>query len=194
VSAFGAAVDVADHDALQAFTRAAAEALGGLDILVANASALSLTDWQAEFDVDLMGTVRLVEAAMPYLEGSTAASIVAISSVSARWIDFTAGPYGAMKAALVHYVQGLAFQHAAKGIRANTISPGDVYFDEGFWGDVERNDPGLFKEEMASIPMGRMASGEELARAIVFVASPAASYVTGTNLVVDGGLTHDVHL
>ena len=194
VRAFGRALDVADHDALQDFARAAAAELGGLDIVVANASALSMTDWNAEFETDLMGTVRLVEAAMPFLEESTAPAIVAISSVSGRWIDFTAGPYGAMKAALVHYVQGVAYHCAAKGIRANTVSPGDVYFAEGFWGNIERDDPGLFKEEMAAIPMGRMAAGDELARAIVFLASPAASYITGTNLVVDGGLTHDLHL
>jgi NAD(P)-dependent dehydrogenase (short-subunit alcohol dehydrogenase family) len=131
---------------------------------------------------------------MPYLEQSTAPSIVAISSVSGRWIDFTAGPYGSMKAAMIHYIQGVAHEYAAKGIRANTVSPGDVYFDDGTWAVTERDDPDLFKEEMAAIPMGRMADGPELARPIVFLASPAASYITGTNIVVDGGLTHDLHI
>lgn len=194
VRAFGRAVDVADHEALAAFTRDAAEDLGGLDIVVANASVQSLDDWQAEFDTDVMATVTLVETAMPYLEQSTAAAIVGVSSVSGRWIDWSAGPYGAMKAAMIHYLQGVAHQLAPKGIRANTVSPGDVYFEEGTWGTAERDDPELFAFELGAIPLGRMASGPELARPIVFLASPAASYVTGTNVVVDGGLTHDVHL
>ena len=80
-----------------------------------------------------MGSVVLVDAAMPFLEKSSAGSIVLISSVSGREIDFAAGPYGAFKAALVHYAQGLAFQLAPKGIRADTVSPGNTYFEGGIW-------------------------------------------------------------
>ena len=170
--------------------------LGGLDIVVANVSALAIPDepanWQASFDIDMMGTVRLVNAALPYLERSDAASIVTIASVSGREIDFAAGPYGTFKAAIIHYTQGLAYQLAAKGIRANSLSPGNTYFDGGVWQNIEQQNPDLFGTAMGLNPTGRMARPEEIARAAVFLASPAASFMTGANLLVDGALTRGV--
>ena len=195
VRAFGDAVDVADGPALKAFVTAAA-AFDGLDILIPNVSALAISNdeagWRAGFQTDLMGSVTAVEAAMPFLERSSAAAIVIISSVSGREIDFAAGPYGAFKAALIHYAQGLAFNLAAKNIRANTVSPGNTYFPGGVWERIERDMPALFQEAMALNPTGRMGKPEEMARAAVFLASPAASFITGTNLVVDGALTRGV--
>jgi len=196
VEAFGQALDVSDGPALQGFVVAAAEALGGLDMIVSNVSALAISGdeaaWRAGFETDLLGAVRLVDAAMPYLERSDAASITFISSVSGREIDFAAGPYGVMKAALVHYAQGLAFQLAGKDIRANTVSPGNTYFPGGVWERIETGNPALFAQAMALNPTGRMGRPEEMARPTVFLASPAASFITGTNLVVDGALTRGV--
>ncbi len=163
---------------------------------MANVSALAIPDepanWQASFDTDMMGTVRLVNAALPYLERSDAASIVTIASVSAREIDFAAGPYGTFKAAIIHYTQGLAYQLADKGIRANSLSPGNTYFDGGVWQNIEQQNPDLFGTAMGLNPTGRMARPEEIARAAVFLASPAASFMTGANLLVDGALTRGV--
>ncbi len=198
MAAFGQAIDISDGPALHSFVEAAAAALGGLDFIVANVSALAIAQdeaaWRAGFETDLLGAVRLVEAALPYLEQSSAASITFISSVSGREIDFAAGPYGAMKAALVHYAQGLAFQLAGKNIRANTVSPGNTYFDGGVWARIERDNPAFFAQALALNPMGRMGTPDEMARATVFLASPAASFVSGTNLVVDGALTRGVQL
>lgn len=198
LSVFGRAVDVGDGPALAAFVAAAAEALGGIDIVVANVSALAIGNdeagWKSGFEVDMMGTVRLVNAAMPSLEASLHAAIVTISSVSAREIDFAAGPYGAFKAAIVHYTQGLSFQLASKKIRANTVSPGNTYFPGGVWTQIEQGNPALFAEAMALNPTGRMGTPQEMANAAVFLASPAASFITGTNLVVDGALTRGVQL
>jgi len=198
VAAFGQALDVADGSTLRGFVEAAAAALGGLDIVVANVSALAIgqdeASWRAEFETDLMGAVRMVDAALPHLERSEAASITFISSVSGREVDFAAGAYGAMKAALVHYAQGLAFQLAGKGIRANTVSPGNTYFDGGVWARIERDNPAFFTQALALNPTGRMGKPEEMARATVFLASPAASFISGTNLVVDGALTRGVQL
>lgn len=198
VDAFGQALDVADGPALRGFVEAAAAALGGLDIIVANVSALAIGQdeaaWRAGFETDLMGAVRLVDAALAHLERSGAASITLISSVSGREVDFAAGAYGAMKAALVHYAQGLAYQLAGKGVRANTVSPGNTYFEGGVWARIERENPALFAQALALNPTGRMGKPEEMARATVFLASPAASFVTGTNLVVDGALTRGVQL
>src|ERR1700677_3710104 len=190
VAAFGGSVDVSAGAALKAWVNDMASKLGGVDAIVSNVSALAIgqdeESWQKEFSTDMMGTVRLVDAAMPYLEKSAAAAIVTISSVSGREVDFAAGPYGTFKAALIHYVQGLAFQLAPKGIRANAVSPGNVYFAGGVWDIIERNDPKLFAESLALNPSGRMARPQEIANAVAFVASPAASFVSGTNLVVDG--------
>ena len=145
---FGTALDVADAAALADWVTSSADHLGGIDIVVSNVSALAIPDepdnWTASFEVDLMGAVRLVNAAMPYLEASDAASIVAVSSVSGREVDFAAGPYGTIKAALIHYMQGLANQLAAKGIRANSVSPGNIYFEGGVWQSIEQNQPEFF--------------------------------------------------
>ena len=194
----GAAVDVGDGAALQRWVAASAEALGGIDIVVANVSALAIGNdeagWQGSFAVDMMGTVRLVDAAMPWLERSAHPAILAISSVSAREIDFAAGPYGALKAAIVHYMQGLAFQLAGKGIRANSLSPGNTYFEGGVWQQIEHGNPKLYADALALNPTGRMGTPQEMANAAVFLVSPAASFVSGANLVVDGALTRGVQL
>jgi 3-oxoacyl-[acyl-carrier protein] reductase len=196
VKATGRAVDVSDGPALATWIADAAGELGGLDIVVANVSALAISpdeaSWKAEFETDLMGTVRAVNAAMPFLEKSQAAAIVVVSSVSGREIDFAAGPYGVFKAALIHYAKGLSFQLASKNIRVNAISPGNTYFPGGVWEKIEHGNPELFARAMALNPTGRMGRPEEMARAIVFLASPAASFITGTNLVVDGALTRGV--
>lgn len=196
VEATGRAVDVSDGPALQTWVSDAGESLGGLDIVVANVSALAINadeaSWRAQFDTDLMGTVRVIEAAMPFLERSAAAAIVIISSVSGREIDFAAGPYGVMKAALIHYAKGLSFQLAAKGIRVNAVSPGNTYFPGGVWEKIETGNPTLFQQALALNPTGRMAQPDEIARGVVFLASPAASFITGTNLLVDGALTRGV--
>ena len=194
--AVGFAVDVADEPGMRRWVTDSAAELGGVDIVVANVSALAIPDepesWRASFDVDMMGTVALVNAAMPYLERSDTASILTIGSVSGREIDFAAGPYGVFKAAIIHYTQGLAYQLAPKGIRANSLSPGNTYFPGGVWENIEEHNPELFAQAMALNPTGRMARPEEIARAAVFLASPAASFMTGANLLVDGGLTRGV--
>ncbi len=198
VRSTGRALDVGDGPALRAWVSDVAAEFGGLDAVVANVSALAIgsdeESWYQSYQVDILGAVRLVEAAKEHLERSDAASIVTISSVSGREIDFAAGPYGAFKAALVHYTQGLAFQLAGKGIRANTVSPGNTYFPGGVWNQIETGDPDLFASAMALNPTGRMGTPQEMANAVVFLSSPRASFITGTNLLVDGALTRGVQL
>ncbi len=194
--AYGSAVDVSDGPALKAWVTDMAETLGGIDVVVANVSALSIgpdeDSWQRSFSTDMMGTVRLVDAAMPYLEKSAAPAIVTISSVSGREVDFAAGPYGTFKAAIIHYTQGLAFQLAGKGIRANSVSPGNTYFEGGVWNMIKDSNPELYAASLALNPTGRMGTPQEMANAAVFLASRAASFITGANLVVDGALTRGV--
>src|SRR6478736_1661777 len=196
VTAIGTAVDVGDRAALTDWVNASADALGGIDGIVANVSALAIPDnmenWRTSFDVDLMGTIGLVEAALPHLLATGAGSIVTISSVSGREIDFASGPYGTMKAAIIHYTQGLAYKLASQGVRANTVSPGNTYFPGGVWSSIEQNNPQLFATTLGLNPTGRMAEPREIANAVVFLSSSAASFITGTNLVVDGALTRGV--
>ncbi|MDT5075887.1 MAG: 3-oxoacyl-[acyl-carrier protein] reductase [Mycobacterium sp.] len=195
-TAVGTAVDVGDVAALTTWVADSAVALGGIDGVVANVSALAIPDnrenWRTSFDVDLMGTIGLVEAALPHLLQGGSSSIVTIASVSGREIDFAAGPYGTMKAAIIHYTQGVAYQLAGQGVRANTVSPGNTYFAGGVWPSIEQNDPDLFETALGLNPTGRMATPQEVANAVVFLSSSAASFITGTNLVVDGALTRGV--
>ncbi len=194
----GSVVDVGDGPGLVAWVEEAAGRLGGLDAVVANVSALAIPDteenWQLSFEVDLMGTVRLARAALPHLEASGKGSITAISSVSGREADFASGPYGTMKTAIVGYISGLALQLAGRGVRANVVSPGNTYFTGGVWQQIETGDPGLYSTALGLNPTGRMGTPQEMARAVVFLASPVSSFTSGTNLVVDGALTRGIQL
>jgi NAD(P)-dependent dehydrogenase (short-subunit alcohol dehydrogenase family) len=140
-----------------------------------------------------MHTVRVVDAARPYLKESDAGSIVIVSSVSGRR-PFGAQPYGTLKAALNHYGKGLAVELAKDGIRANVVSPGTIYVEDGFWGNIERTNPQMFEGSLKRNPLGRMGTPEEVARSIVFLASPMSSFTTGTNLLVDGAITPGVQM
>ena len=196
VKASGRGLDVADPGALKAWIEAAAAELGGIDVMVCNVSALAVGDtaesWEKSFRTDMMHTVNSVAAARPHLEKSRSASVVIVSSVSGFEVDFAAGSYGAMKAALIHYSKGLSNQLVAKGIRVNVVSPGNTYFEGGIWQNIERGNPDLFKTAMSLNPTGRMGTAEEVAAGVVFLASPMASRVSGTNLVIDGALTKAV--
>lgn len=196
-TAFGRALDVADGDALEAWVEDAAEALGALDVVVANVSAMGSGEgeevWRRTVDVDLMHTVRTVEASLPRLRESDAAAIVIVSTVSAREPQ-SAGAYGTVKAALNHYGKALASSLAPEGIRVNVVSPGTIYVEDGYWGQVERRDPEGFRQVVEANPTGRMGEPAEVARAIAFLASPASSFTSGTNLLVDGALTRGVQM
>lgn len=196
VKAFGAAVDIADGPALKDWVKQSAERLGGLDILVSNASALtraaSEDDWKRMFDVDLMGAVRSLEAARPFLEAAGAergdAAFIITSSVSAAETSAPSA-YGAVKAALIHFAKGVAREGAPRRLRCNVVSPGTVYFKGGVWGNAEERAPDFFKAMIARNPTGRMATPGEIAAAAVFLASPVSAFTTGVNLVVDGAIS-----
>ena len=196
VTAFGAAVDIADGAALKAWITASAERLGGLDVLVSNASALTRgageDDWKAMYDVDLMGAVRALEAARPFLEKAGAetgdAAFIITSSVSAAEAS-APGAYGAIKAALIHFAKGVAREAAPRHLRCNVVSPGTVFFEGGVWGNAKAHAPDFFKVMIARNPTGRMGTPEEIAAATVFLASPLSAFTTGINMVVDGGIT-----
>jgi 3-oxoacyl-[acyl-carrier protein] reductase len=148
--------------------------------------------WRRSLEIDVMGTVAGVEAALPLLEKSAAGSIVVLGTTGAVEIAGAPRPYASVKAALVPYVKALARNLAPKGVRANMVSPGNVYFKGGVWNTVEENSPDVFKTMLSRNPMGRMGTPREVANAVVFLASPRASFITGTNLIIDGALTQRV--
>jgi 3-oxoacyl-[acyl-carrier protein] reductase len=196
VKSWGGRVDIADLDGLRWWVAEAAKVLGGLDVFIANVSALaqSMDDesWRRSLEIDIMGTVAGVEAAIPLLEQSKAGAIVVVGTTGAVEIAGPPRPYASAKAALLPYVKALARNLAPKNIRANMVSPGNVYFKGGVWSVLEQNDPALFKTMLQRNPMGRMGTPAEVANAVVFLASPRASFITGTNLIVDGALTQRV--
>ena len=192
----GNVADVADTNQLTEWINSAAEELGGLDIAVANVSALSGApdedSWRTAMEIDMLGTVRTVEAALPHLERSDMPAIVAVSSTAALEAFGGPRPYNAIKAAVINYMSNLATTLAPKNIRVNTVSPGTIYFDDGVWGDRKREQPEIYAAALANNPLGRMGTPAEVANAVAFVSSPAASFMTGSNIVIDGGFTRRV--
>lgn len=196
VKASGQAVDVSDSEATEKWVQDMAAELGGIDIVVANVSALAggagEDAWRRMLEIDMLGTVRVVDAAKPYLDKSDAASIVAISSTAALESSQGIRAYTGVKAAVIAYMANVSNAWAAEGIRANTVSPGNVFFEGGVWDIRKKNDPELFQASLANNPMGRMATPQEVANATVFLASPAASFISGVNVVVDGAMTRRI--
>ena len=192
-----AAVDVADEASVVQFVQTAADGLGGLDIVVSNVSAGALKgpdQWLSSFQADLLAFVRLTEAAVPHLEQSDAASIVAVGTTSAFDTLPPTSPnsYAALKAAVLQHASGLGHSLAPKGIRVNTVSPGPIDFPGGAWDNLHTNRAEFYEAIRSRIPVGRLGKPEEVARAVAFLASPASSFCTAINLVVDGGFVSRV--
>jgi len=192
VNAFGQAVDVGDGDALKAWIEASAEALGGIDVLVSNVSGgqpPGEEGWKSIFGHDILGAVRCVEAATPHLVKDGGGSIIMVSSTAALEKFMAAGPYNALKAALIQYSGALSQDLAPKGIRVNAISPGPIFIEGGAWDNIKKNMTPFYEATLADIPLGRMGTAEEVAAQVALLASPRGGFTTGTNVVIDGGLT-----
>jgi len=183
--------DVASAEALEAYIQQAYTALGGLDVLVNNASAFGRSDdengWRSSIDVDLMASVRASWVATPMLEAGGGGAIVHISSISGFGASTRTPPYAAIKATLMQYTQTQALDLAAKNIRVNCVAPGSIYFKGGTWDDAEQSNKPLFDSILKSIPHGRFGTPEEVADLTVYLASDAARWVTGQTIAVDGG-------
>lgn len=183
--------DLADPQTIVNWISGAAEALGGIDVLVNNASGYGFrdedADWEADFNVDLMAAVRASRLAEPWLKDSDRASILHTSSISALGPRPANPSYAAIKAALCQYTTSQALRLARFGIRANAIAPGSIEFKDGLWDRCKRDKPDVYAATLASIPFGRFGAAEEVANAALFLASPLASWITGQTLCVDGG-------
>ncbi|AHE53755.1 SDR family NAD(P)-dependent oxidoreductase [Sphingomonas sanxanigenens] len=181
--------DVRSGAAVADFLAAASEAMGGIDVVINCASSLTLgeteADWDAAFQTDLMGSVRVVTHAVSHLRRSRMAAIVLTSSVVTRRPDPQRFAYGAMKAAIEHFTASAALRHAADGIRINCAVPGSTH--TAIWDAVRDRVPQIYETTVRDIPRGRLADADEIASAILFLASPQAGWITGQCLAIDGG-------
>ena len=191
VEAHAGECDLADKDAIARYIAAAAEALGGIDILVNNASGFGATDdeagWARSIDIDVMATVRASHAAIPFIEQAGGGAILNISSISGYDASVRTAPYAAVKAAVINYTMSQGLMLAPKKIRVNAIAPGSIEFPGGMWEQRKTDNPQLYNAILRSIPWGRLGHPEEVANVAVFLCSGAASWVTGQTLIVDGG-------
>ncbi|HEX5111196.1 MAG TPA: SDR family NAD(P)-dependent oxidoreductase [Vicinamibacterales bacterium] len=182
--------DVGQHEALRGFLESARKALGGVDVLVNNASGFGFSDdeagWQTSINVDLMAAVRATQIVTPWMAAAGGGVIIHIASISG--LEAGSPPaYAAVKAALISHSKTLAVSLAAKKIRVNVVAPGSIEFPGGGWDRMRQNDRPFYDSVLARIPWGRMGTVDEVADAVVFLASSRASWITGACLTVDGG-------
>ena len=198
----GSAIDVVDKAALSEWIDTSAEKLDGIDILVINTSAMTPANneesWRHSFETDLLAARHCVEFSRNYLQQSKQAAIIFIASTAAveSAIDVMSnadvGPYGVVKAGLLNYASSLSTVLAPEGIRVNTVSPGPIEFEGGVWDKIKHSNKNLYHNMLKRCRLGRLGNPKDVANAVVFLASPAASFITGTNLIVDGGATRRV--
>lgn len=192
---FGEAFEMGDRDAYKAWLTKAAGELGGCDIFVHNVSSSGAGaggDWQVTLNLDILGAVDGVEALTPQLEASGEGSVILMSSTAALETFLSANAFNALKAALITHGKQLSQVLGPKGIRVNIVSPGPIAFPGGNWEKIKVARPELYDATEAKMVLGRFGTAEEVARSVVFLASPASGYTTGVNLVVDGGYTKRV--
>ena len=191
VKAHAGVCDLADKDAIASYIASAAQSLGGIDILVNNASGFGASDdeagWAKSIDIDVMATVRASHAVVPFIEKAGGGAILNISSISGYRASARTAPYAAVKAAVINYTMSQALALASKKVRVNAIAPGSIEFPGGTWEKRKTSDPELYDAILRSIPWGRLGTPDEVANAALFLCSDAATWVTGQTLSVDGG-------
>lgn len=187
--------DICDPGEVEAAFDEAASALGSISLLVNNAaftdagrlSDISLQAWHREIDVNLNGTYHCVRAVVPRMKAVGGGAIVNISSVNG--LRYFGNPsYSAAKAGIINLTQSVASEYGADGIRCNAVCPGSVRTDNETWTIRQQRDPDVFRKLGRWYPLGRVAEPDDIAKAVSFLGSDEAAYITGVVLPVDGGL------
>jgi NAD(P)-dependent dehydrogenase (short-subunit alcohol dehydrogenase family) len=187
--------DVTDRAAVDLAVSSAIERLGHLDIVVNNAGGnrfsmpfvgIRFDGWQKTVAVNLDATVHVCQAVGPHLLERRSGAVVNVASVAGLAAVPLMSHYGAAKAAVLSLTRSLAVEWAYAGVRVNALVPGWVATDLT---EFARNDPAIGEALMGRVPMGRWATPEEMTGPALFLASDASSFMTGQELVIDGGLS-----
>ncbi|MEO0974274.1 MAG: SDR family oxidoreductase [Pseudomonadota bacterium] len=195
VTVYGKPLDATDLDAYSAWLASAVEALGGCDIFVHNISssgAGGAGDWDMTYALDVKTAVASIDVLTPHLAASDDGSVIFMSSTAAVETFVRPQALNALKSALITYGKQLSQSLGSQGIRVNMVSPGPIEYPGGNWSTIQSTKPDFYELTRSQIPLGRLGQPDDVARAVVFLASPASCYTTGTNLVIDGGYTKRV--
>jgi 3-oxoacyl-[acyl-carrier protein] reductase len=191
------AADVGDPEGAARLIEATRAAYGAIDILVNNVGGggggariadSSDDDWRSALERNLVQTVRMMRLALPHMKGRSGAAVINIASISGWSAQLAmSGQYGAAKAALIFDTERWALEFVPYGIRVNTVSPGSILVEGNGWDRYRLANPGYFEDYVRhGFPMGRLGTAEEVADAVVFLASPRAHWINGRNIPVDG--------
>ena len=194
--AFGGTVDASDADGLRAWVAASAEQLGGIDIYVHNTSgkpAKTFDGWAKNFHIDLMALVQGVDAASSALADGGGSVISIGTTATSEHFASGSGSYSAFKSAVTNWTLGQAQVLGAKGIRCNVVSPGPIFIEGGDWDKIKTHMAPFFEATEKNHPGGHMGVGQDVADAVVFLASDRARHINGVNLTVDGGFLKRVN-
>jgi 3-oxoacyl-[acyl-carrier protein] reductase len=191
----GEAADVGDAASYLRWLENSVKALGGADIFIFNTSAEGTNSkdetWRRSLEIDLLGAKRGVEALTPHLVASRG-SILFTTSVAAVEQMIGPFPYNAVKAALLNYAKNLSAALGPQGVRVNCLSPGPIQYSGGAWERVEKNSPAFYELMRGKTDLGHFGALEDIGHAAAFLVSPAAKFITGINLLVDGGTSGHV--
>lgn len=187
--------DVRDEQAVQRCMAAAAETMGGVDGVVncaglANGLPFEETDyasWKAQIETNLGGTFLVCKAATAWMRKAGGGTMVNLASAQALLPTGSSSSYTASKGGVVAFSKTIAFELAGKGIRVNVVCPGTT--DTPMVRGVLEKNPDAVNSNLAAVPMGRLATAQEIADMIVFLTGPESAFVTGTAIAVDGGRT-----
>lgn len=193
--AYFAKADITKMEEVEEGFAGAAAALGPINLLVNNAAftesgdlaSISLENWHKEVDINLNGTYHCVRAIVPSMQAEGGGAIVNISSVNG--VRYLGNPsHSAAKAGIINLTQSVASEYGKDNIRCNAVLPGSVRTDNITWTIRQQKDPQVFQKLARWYPLGRVAEPDDIAKAVAFLGSDEAAYITGITMPVDGGL------
>lgn len=183
--------DLADPGQLENWAGRAIDALGGIDTLICTATGQAVgnseAEWKKSYDIDLMAPVRLIDTTLSSLGESACASVLLVASRTALEPAPVYTAYATLKAAVVHLTTSKAASLASSRIRVNCIAPGSTEYEGGLWERLKSQQPDAYQATLKNMPFGRLATPADIVPAMVFLISPAAGWITGQTLLVDGG-------